>query len=83
MGERGYLTFQRSEQEAGEDLARFVAVADVFEGFGCVLAADVEEDFFAAAVGGGRGEEVSGMGGINAWMGGGGVVLVGGKGEEG
>jgi len=24
-------------------------VADVFEGFGCVLAADVEEDFFAAA----------------------------------
>jgi hypothetical protein len=25
-------------------------VADVFEGFGCVLAAYVEEDFFAAAV---------------------------------
>jgi hypothetical protein len=25
-------------------------VADVFEGFGCILAADVEEDFFTTAV---------------------------------
>jgi hypothetical protein len=34
-------------------------VADVFEGFGGVLTADVEEDFFAAAVGGSaRGREV-------------------------
>ena len=33
-----------------EDLAGFVGVADVFEGFSSVLAADVEENFFTAAV---------------------------------
>ena len=44
------FTLQVADEEAVEDFARFVAVADVFEGFGGVLAADVEEDFFAAAV---------------------------------
>lgn len=44
--------FEVSDEHALEDFARFVAVADVFESFGCVLAADVEEDFFTAAVGG-------------------------------
>ena len=39
-----------ADEEALEDFAGFVAVADIFEGFGGVLAADVEEDFFAAAV---------------------------------
>ena len=43
-------TFESADEQAVEDLARFVGVADVFEGFGGVLAADVEEDFFAAAV---------------------------------
>jgi hypothetical protein len=33
-----------------EDLAGFIGVADVFEGFSGILAADVEEDFFTAAV---------------------------------
>ena len=41
---------QRADEQAGKDLAGLVAVADVFEGFGCVLAADVEEDFFSTSV---------------------------------
>ncbi len=53
-GKGTYAALQFANQQAVEDLARFVAVADVFEGFGGVLAADVEEDFFAAAVGWGR-----------------------------
>ena len=44
-----YLSLQVADEQAAQDLARLVAVADVFEGFGCVLAADVEQDFFAAA----------------------------------
>jgi hypothetical protein len=43
-------TLESADEQAVEDLARFVGVADIFEGFGGVLAADVEEDFFAAAV---------------------------------
>ena len=45
-----YLSLQRAHEHALEDLARLVAVADVFEGFSCVLTAYIEEDFFAAAV---------------------------------
>ena len=48
----GWVAFdalQGADGEALEDLPCFVAVADVFEGFGGVLAADVEEDFFAAS----------------------------------
>ena len=41
---------ESANEQAVEDLAGFVGVADVFEGFGGVLAADVEEDFFAAAI---------------------------------
>jgi hypothetical protein len=26
-------------------------VSDVFEGFGCILAGNIEEDFFTAAIG--------------------------------
>lgn len=40
-----------ADQHAIEDFARFVAVAYIFEGFGAVLATDIEEDFFATAVG--------------------------------
>jgi hypothetical protein len=40
---------QVADEKAIEDLAGLVAVADVFEGLGSVLAAHVEEDFFAAA----------------------------------
>lgn len=39
-----------ADQHGVEDLARFVAVAYIFEGFGAVLATDVQEDFFTAAV---------------------------------
>ena len=39
-----------ADEEALEDFAGFVAVADVFEGFGGVLAADVEHYFFTATV---------------------------------
>lgn len=49
-----HAALERAHQQALEDFSRFVAVADVFEGFGGVLAADVEEDFFAASVGEGR-----------------------------
>jgi|ERR1700722_14691189 hypothetical protein len=42
--------FESADEQAVEDLTGFIGVADVFEGFGGVLAADVEEDFFAAAV---------------------------------
>lgn len=41
--------FQRADEHAVEDLARFIRVADVFKGFGSVLPADIEKDFFAAA----------------------------------
>jgi hypothetical protein len=43
-------TFESADKQAMEDLAGFVGVANVFERFGGVLAANVEEDFFAAAV---------------------------------
>lgn len=45
-----YATLEGPDQQALEDLAGLVAVADVFEGFGRVLAADVEENFFTARV---------------------------------
>jgi len=44
-----WLTFQGPDEKAFEDLACFVAVADVFEGFGGVDAGNIDEDFFAAA----------------------------------
>jgi hypothetical protein len=43
-------TLEIADKQAIENLAGFVGVADVFEGFGGVLTADVEEDFFTAAV---------------------------------
>jgi hypothetical protein len=45
-----YTTLEVADEKALEDLAGLVAVADVFEGFGGVLAADVEEDFFTSGV---------------------------------
>jgi hypothetical protein len=42
------LALYGADEEALEDFAGFVAVADVFEGFGGVLAADVEHYFFTA-----------------------------------
>lgn len=44
------LALDGADEEALEDFAGFVAVADVFEGFGGVLAADVEHYFFTTAV---------------------------------
>ena len=51
MWGRAHLALQHADLQALEDLARLVAVADVFEGFGRVLAGYVEQDFFAAAAG--------------------------------
>ena len=45
-----YTALKSADEEALEDLAGLVAVADVLEGLGGVLAADVEEDFFTAGV---------------------------------
>jgi hypothetical protein len=47
---RTYAALDGSDKETLEDLAGLVAVADVFECFGRVLAADVEHDFFTAGV---------------------------------
>jgi len=41
---------QFANNKAVEDFTCFVRVANVFEGFGCVLTADVEEDLFTARV---------------------------------
>jgi hypothetical protein len=49
LGLKAYLSLQVTDEQAVEDLARFVAVADVFKRFGCVLTTYIEEDFFAAA----------------------------------
>lgn len=46
-----YHPLQVSRHHPIEYLPRLIAVAHVFEGFGGVLAPDIEEDFFAAAVG--------------------------------
>lgn len=45
-----YLSLQVADQHPIQNLPGFVAVAYVLEGFGRVLAADVEEDFFTASV---------------------------------
>jgi hypothetical protein len=45
-----YTALEVADEKALEDLAGLVAVADVFEGFGWVLAADVEEDFLTTGV---------------------------------
>jgi hypothetical protein len=44
-----YLSLQLANDQALEDLARFVAVTDVFERLGCVLTAYIEEDFFTTS----------------------------------
>jgi hypothetical protein len=43
-------TLQCANQQTLENLARFIAVSNILEGFGGVLAANVEENFFAATV---------------------------------
>jgi hypothetical protein len=52
-GERGegetYHALQIADQHPRQRLAGLVAVADILERFCGVLAADVQEDFFAAA----------------------------------
>lgn len=49
-----YQPLEIADLQAVENLARFIRVADVFEGLGGVLARDVQEDLFASA-----GSEVS------------------------
>jgi hypothetical protein len=44
------LALDGADEETLKDLAGLVTVADVFEGFGGVLAADVEHYFFTATV---------------------------------
>lgn len=49
-GRNTYTAHKVADKQALEDLAGLVAVADVFEGLGGVLAADVEEDFLTTGV---------------------------------
>ena len=52
MGESrdAYLSLQGADEQAVEDLARLVAVADILECLCCVLAAYIEQDFLSTAV---------------------------------
>ena len=45
-----YLALQGADEHVIENLAGLVAVADILERLGSVLAADIEEDFLTAAV---------------------------------
>jgi hypothetical protein len=49
-GSRAYLSFQSADEKTFEDFSCFVAVADIFESLGCVLAANIDEDFFTTSV---------------------------------
>lgn len=44
------LALQIADIQAGQGLTGLVAVADILEGFGCVLAADVQKDFLTTRV---------------------------------
>jgi hypothetical protein len=48
--ENTYTALEVANKKALEDLAGLVTVADVFEGLGRVLAADVKEDFLTTGV---------------------------------
>lgn len=48
-GGKKYLPFQVGSFQPVKNRSRFIAVSYIFEGFGGILAADVEEDFFAAS----------------------------------
>jgi hypothetical protein len=48
--EATYHTLHGADEHAVQNLARLVAVADIFKGFGAVLAADVEKDFLATTI---------------------------------
>ena len=45
-----YFALQVADQESVERFPGLVAVADILKGLGCVLAADVEEDFLTTSV---------------------------------
>lgn len=45
-----YLSLQSSDKQAVEDLAGFVAVADVLEGLRCVLTANIEQDLLTSTI---------------------------------
>lgn len=45
-----YLSLQGADEQALQNLARLVAVADVLKGLGRVLAADVQQDLFTTAI---------------------------------
>lgn len=47
---KSYLALQRANEHIVEDLAGLVAVANVLKGLGCVLAANIEENFLTAPV---------------------------------
>lgn len=48
--ENTYLSLQLADEQAFQDLARLVAVADVLEGLRRVLATDVQQNFLTTAV---------------------------------
>lgn len=46
-----YVALQRSDLELVEGLAGLVAVADILEGLGGILAGNIEQDLLTATVG--------------------------------
>ena len=45
-----YHPLNVTNEHLGQSLTGFIAVTDILEGFGGILAGDVEEDFFSSAV---------------------------------
>jgi hypothetical protein len=50
FSEETYHALHGANEHTVQNLARFITVADIFEGFGAVLAADIKEDFLATTV---------------------------------
>jgi hypothetical protein len=45
-----YHTLHVADEQTVENLARLVGVADILEGLGSILAADVQENFLTTAI---------------------------------
>jgi hypothetical protein len=44
-----HLSLERADQQALEDLSRFIAVSYILECLGCVLATDINQHLFATS----------------------------------
>lgn len=45
-----YHALHGADEHGVQNLTRFITVADIFEGLGAVLTADIEEDFLTTTV---------------------------------